>query len=59
MTTTNIIIFAAILVYMAMMIFIGFKVSDKNKTSSDFFLGDRSLGPLVTAMSAEASDMSG
>ncbi len=59
MTTTNIIIFAAILVYMAMMIFIGFKVSDKNKTSSDFFLGGRSLGPLVTAMSAEASDMSG
>lgn len=59
MTTTNIIIFAAILVYMAMMVFIGFKVSDKNKTSSDFFLGGRSLGPLVTAMSAEASDMSG
>ena len=42
-----------------MMVFIGFKVSDKNKTSSDFFLGGRSLGPLVTAMSAEASDMSG
>ncbi len=26
---------------------------------SEYFLGDRKLGPLVTAMSAEASDMSG
>lgn len=59
MTTTNIIIFVTILLYMGMMVFIGFKVSDKNKTSSDFFLGGRTLGPLVTAMSAEASDMSG
>jgi sodium/proline symporter len=42
-----------------MMLFIGFSVADKNKTSSDFYLGGRSLGPLVTAMSAEASDMSG
>ena len=27
--------------------------------TGDFFLGGRKLGPLVTAMSAEASDMSG
>ena len=47
------------LAYMAIMIAIGFAVSKKNKTSSDFFLGGRQLGPLVTAMSAEASDMSG
>ena len=32
--------------------------SRKNKTSDDFFLGGRQLGPYVTAMSAEASDMS-
>ena len=53
------IIFATICVYMLGMIGIGFMVSGKNKTSSDFYLGGRKLGPLVTAMSAEASDMSG
>lgn len=30
-----------------------------NKNSENYFLGGRSLGPWVTAMSAEASDMSG
>lgn len=48
----------AILLYMAMMVGIGFAVSKKNKTSSEFYLGGRKLGPFVTAMSAEASDMS-
>lgn len=57
--TFNIVIIIAIVFYMAMMVGIGFAVADKNKTSGDFFLGGRHLGPLVTAMSAEASDMSG
>ncbi|MBR3692382.1 MAG: sodium/proline symporter [Clostridia bacterium] len=52
-------ILITILLYLAMMVMIGFKVSKKNATSGDFYLGGRSLGPLVTAMSAEASDMSG
>lgn len=30
----------------------------RQKTSEDYFLGGRGLGPWVTAMSAEASDMS-
>ncbi len=59
MTTSSIVILVAIILYMIMMLFIGLIVSDKNKTSSDFYLGGRSLGPIVTAMSAEASDMSG
>lgn len=59
MLTTDWIIMGAIIVYMLMMLVIGFLVSAKNKTSSDFYLGGRKLGPLVTAMSAEASDMSG
>ena len=42
-----------------MMLVIGLAVSKKNKTTDDFYLGGRGLGPLVTAMSAEASDMSG
>jgi len=48
----------AMFMYLAGMIWIGFKVADKNKTMGDFFLGGRGLGPFVTAMSAEASDMS-
>ena len=59
MLTTEWLILGTIVMYMAMMIGIGFAVSKKNKTSSDFYLGGRRLGPLVTAMSAEASDMSG
>ncbi len=59
MLVSDWIILVAIVLYMLMMICIGFAVSDRNKTSSDFFLGGRKLGPLVTAMSAEASDMSG
>jgi sodium/proline symporter len=59
MSVSSIIILAAISVYMMVMIGIGISVSGKNKTSSDFYLGGRKLGPFVTAMSAEASDMSG
>ncbi len=55
---SNVIIVVAIVVYLAMMLFIGFRMSNKNKNTDDFYLGGRKLGPLVTAMSAEASDMS-
>ncbi len=48
----------AILIYMGMMLYIGIRCSKQNKSSDDFYLGGRKLGPLVTAMSAEASDMS-
>ena len=50
----------AMIVYMGLVIFIGIHYSKKaNKSSENYFLGGRSLGPWVTAMSAEASDMSG
>ena len=46
--------------YMAVVIFIGVMFAKRaNKSSEEYFLGGRSLGPWVTAMSAEASDMSG
>ena len=46
--------------YMLVVIGIGFAFAQRaNKSSEDYFLGGRSLGPWVTAMSAEASDMSG
>lgn len=45
--------------YLVAMVLIGFYYSRKNKNTDDFYLGGRKLGPFVTAMSAEASDMSG
>jgi len=53
-------IFIAMVVYMAVVIGIGLVYAKRaNKDSEAYFLGGRSLGPWVTAMSAEASDMSG
>lgn len=53
-------ILAAMVIYMAIVIVIGLVFAKRaNKSSEDYFLGGRSLGPWVTAMSAEASDMSG
>lgn len=46
--------------YMAVVIGIGLYFAKRaNKSSDEYFLGGRSLGPWVSAMSAEASDMSG
>lgn len=58
MTTAQIGILISIVVYLLGMLGIGFWCSKKNNTVDDFYLGGRKLGPLVTAMSAEASDMS-
>ena len=50
----------AMVIYMAAVIIIGVMYAKRaNKSSEEYFLGGRSLGPWVTAMSAEASDMSG
>ena len=46
--------------YMLIVIGIGIYFAKRSqKNSENYFLGGRSLGPWVTAMSAEASDMSG
>lgn len=58
MNTASICILLTIFVYLAGMLLIGFRCAGKNETSTDFYLGGRRLGPFVTAMSAEASDMS-
>lgn len=53
-------ILIAMVIYMAIVIIIGVAFAKRaNKNSEEYFLGGRSLGPWVTAMSAEASDMSG
>nr|WP_233709540.1 sodium:proline symporter [Helicobacter pametensis] len=41
------------------MLGIGFYFFKQNETSSDYFLGDKGIGPVVSALSAGASDMSG
>lgn len=58
LSTINFCIIAAIVLYLLVMLAIGFVFSKKNENASDFYLGGRKIGPIVTAMSAEASDMS-
>jgi len=50
---------SAFVCYLTLMILIGVRYMKKNESSKDFFLGSRRTGPWVTALSAEASDMSG
>ena len=58
MEASSIIMLVTMGVYLVFMAGIGVYQSKKNSTVSDYYLGGRRLGPLVTAMSAEASDMS-
>ena len=55
MDVTQILMLITILVYLAAMVGIGAVLAKQNQTTDDFYLGGRTLGPLVTAMSAEAS----
>ncbi|MBR4057530.1 MAG: sodium/proline symporter PutP [Oscillospiraceae bacterium] len=53
-------ILIAMIIYMAVVIIIGLVYAKRaNASTENYFLGGRSLGPWVTALSAEASDMSG
>jgi len=60
MTTAQFLIIATIIIYLGAMMIIGFYFNRKGSgaNSGEFYLGGRGLGPIVTAMSAEASDMS-
>lgn len=58
MDNSKICMLVTIVVYLLVMVGVGIHYSHKNKNVSDFYLGGRKLGPIVTAMSAEASDMS-
>ncbi|MGB5309363.1 MAG: sodium/proline symporter PutP [Arenicellales bacterium] len=50
---------ATFIVYICLMMFIGYLAWRRTKNLSDYILGGRRLGSWVTAMSASASDMSG
>ncbi len=58
MTTASICILITIFLYLIGVILVGIRFAKRNESASDFYLGGRKLGPFVTAMSAEASDMS-
>ena len=58
MTSAQICILIAIVAYLLAMLAVGVWFAKKNNSVDDFYLGGRKLGPFVTAMSAEASDMS-
>lgn len=58
MNTSQVCITIAIVVYLLFVLGVGVYFSKKNNNVGDFYLGGRKLGPFVTAMSAEASDMS-
>ncbi len=58
MTSSQILITLSMVVYIAIMIAIGLFYAKKKHISEDFYLGGRKLGPWVTAMSAESSDIS-
>ena len=56
---TQTLILFSFVAYLAVMIYIGYYYGrQKTSNSAEFYLGGRQLGPLVAAMSAEASDMS-
>ena len=60
MPAANIQHLIAIVAYMAVVIVIGVVFAKRaNKNTEAYFLGGRTLGPWVSAFSAEASDMSG
>ena len=60
MTGAQLTILLTIILYLAAMVLVGVYFGKKGggSSSDDFYLGGRKMGPIVTAMSAEASDMS-
>jgi sodium/proline symporter len=60
MKTSDVLILCAMIIYIAIILFIGFFYAKRSQSSTEeYYLGGRKLGPWVAAMSAEASDMSG
>ena len=60
MAGSQVVIILTIAIYLLAMVLVGvyFGRKGSGKSSDDFYLGGRKMGPLVTAMSAESSDMS-
>lgn len=54
----NIWVIIAFVIYLTLILAIGFICSKKSSNISDYFLGGRGMGSWLTALSAQASDMS-
>ncbi len=60
MASNDILVLLAMALYFVVIIIIGFSYTRRSNSSvKEYFLGDRKVGPWLTALSAEASDMSG
>ena len=60
MQSGDTLVVVAILIYFIVVVTIGFIYAKRsNSSASEYFLGGRKVGPWFTALSAEASDMSG
>ena len=60
MGTGDALVVFAMLIYFVVVLTVGFIYAKRsNSSSSEYFLGGRKIGPWFTALSAEASDMSG
>lgn len=55
----NFSVITAFALYLGLMMYIGIYYYRKSNQLSDYILGGRQLGPWITSLSAEASDMSG
>lgn len=60
MSSGDIWVLVAMVIYFIVVLAIGFAYAKRsNSSTSEYFLGGRKVGPWLTALSAEASDMSG
>ena len=60
MTTNDLFVIAAMAIYFIVILAVGFSYAKRSNSSTDeYFIGGRKVGPWFTALSAEASDMSG
>lgn len=60
MISGDLLVVLAMLIYFSVVVIVGFVYRKRsNSSSEEFFIGGRGLGPWLTALSAEASDMSG
>ena len=58
MNDHQIFVYIAIGINLDLMLYIGLLCAKRNNNAHEYYLGGRKMGPIVTAMSAEASDMS-
>ncbi len=60
MLTNDLLVIVAMAIYFVVVLAVGFSYAKRSNSSTDeYFIGGRKVGPWFTALSAEASDMSG